>query len=113
MTSDVDRSVKESELRKQANNILIELTNSLFAGDKKLELCVPRGDANFHAPVIKIESVRADHWAGIAILKNGIVLKDDPYIYDFVKNVQGTYAQIDVANGPFIGTYEIAVQTVE
>jgi hypothetical protein len=77
---------------------------------KKFELCPPPRSATFHGPVIKIESVSADHWAGMAILKNGIVLRDDPYIYDFIKNVQGTYAKIVVTSGPFKGIYLIAVK---
>jgi hypothetical protein len=109
MTSDVDRSVKESELRIQANNVLIELKNSLFTGHKKFEL--RESSAEFQGPVIKFTSLATGHWAWNTIKNIGAAVSDS-YINDFIINVEGTYAQIIVENGSLSGTYLIAVQTI-
>ena len=69
--------------------------------------------ATFHAPVKKIESLSAEHWARTAIPTMGAVLTDDSHVYDFIKNVQGTYAQIVIASGDFRGTYDIVVESIE
>ncbi len=109
--AEMNRSVKKSELRIQANNVLVELANSLFPGDKKFELHVPRTNP-IHAPVIKLESVTIDHWAGIIIQHVGLNLRDSQFIYDFVMKVKGTYAQIIVESGPLKGRFFISVQQV-
>ena len=109
MTSDVDKSLKESELRIQANNALIELTNSLFTGHKKFEL--RESYPEYQGPVIKFNSLAPGHWAWNAIMNTGVAVIDS-YINDFITNVEGTYAQIIVENGSLSGTYLIAVQTI-
>jgi hypothetical protein len=109
--AEMNRSVKENELRIQANNVLVELVNSLFPGDKKFELSASR-TYPIHGPVIKLGSVTMDHWAGKTILCAGLTLRDSPYIYDFVTKVKGTYAQIIVESGPLKGRFLISVQPV-
>ena len=107
----MNRSVKESELRIQANSVLVELANSLFPGDKKFEVHAP-GTNTIHAPVIKLGSVTMDHWAGITIQHAGLNLGNSQYIYDFVMKVKGTYAQIIVESGSLEGRFFISVQPV-
>ena len=65
----------------------------------------------YQGPVKKFASLDPGHWAGNAIMNTGVAVID-PYINDFITNVEGTYAQIIVENGPPIGTYLIAVQTI-
>ena len=93
----------------QANNVLIELTNSLFGGNKKFELL--ESYPEYQWPVIKFDSLAPDNWACNAIINTGVVVSDS-YINDFITNVEGTYAQIDVASGPLIGKYVISIQTI-
>lgn len=64
----------------------------------------------FRGPVIKVDSFNPDHWTGIAVQKAGLDLKDQAAIYDFVMNVQGTYAVIQVTAAPFTGFYLVTVQ---
>ena len=34
-------------------------------------------------------------------------------INEFINDVEGTYAQIDVASGPFVGRYLISIQRID
>ena len=108
--TEMNRPVKESELRIQANNVLVDLANSLFPGDKKFEVSAPTYP--IHGPLIKLGSVDLDDWAGRAIQHAGLNLRDSKYIYDFVMKVKGTYAQIIVESGLLKGRFFISVQPV-
>jgi hypothetical protein len=108
ISSDVNRSVNQYELQIQAGGALIELTNSLFPGEKIFKLCAPVPSAK--GRVIKLDSLSIDDWAAVAIMKTGLVIEDDSYLNGFLMRAQGTYAQIIVSSGPFKGTYFIAVQ---
>ncbi len=105
---DVNRLVNQYELQIQAGAALIELTNSLFPGEKIFTLCPPVPFAN--GPVIKLDSLSVDKWAEAAIMKTGQVIEDDSYLNGFLMRAKGTYAQIIISSGPFKGTYFIAVQ---
>lgn len=109
--AEMNRSVKETELRSQANNVLVDLANSLFPGDKQFQLSALRTNP-IHGPVIKLRGVTMDHWAGIAIRDVGLNLRDSPSIYDFVMKVKGTYAQIIVESGALKGRFFISVQPI-
>jgi hypothetical protein len=107
MQLDGNRALKKRELRIQANNALIELTNSLFTSHKKFEHY--ESSADFHGPIIKFDSLSPSDWAWNAIMRGLAV--SDAEINDFIINVQGSYAQIIVENGHLSGSYMVAVQT--
>ena len=103
MPDDANRPAKELEGGIQANSLLIELTNSLFARYKKIDVYRCVASANFQRPVIKYDSLNFYQWAGIAITNNKMARPSNEYINEFITSVEGTYAQIDVASGPLIG----------
>jgi hypothetical protein len=105
---DANRLAKELEGRSQANRLLIELTNSLFTSHKKFEHY--ESSANFHGPVIKFDSLSPNDWAWNAIMRGLAVT--DAEVNEFIINVQGSYAQINVENGHLSGSYMVAVQTI-
>ena len=111
MPYDANRPAKELEGRIQANRLLIELTNSLFGGYKKIDVYRCGAVTNFHGPVIKYASLNPYHWAGIAIMNNGMATNTE-YIKEFITDVEGTYVQVDVASGTLIGKYVISIQTI-
>jgi len=110
MPYDANRPAKELEGRFQANRLLIELTNSLFGSHKKIDVNRYVAPANFQGPTIKFDFLNLYHWAGIAIMNNGMAPSNE-YINELITSVEGTYAQIDVASGQFIGRYVISIQT--
>jgi hypothetical protein len=112
MPYDANRPAKELEGRFQANRLLIELTNSLFGDYKKIDAYRCIAPAKFQGPLIKFEFLNPYHWAGIAIMNNGIARPGNEYINEFITSVEGTYAQIDVASGPLIGKYVISIQAI-
>jgi hypothetical protein len=61
-----NRALKKREIRIQVNNALIELTNSLFTGNKKFEL--RESSPEYQGPVIKFNSLAPGHWASNAIM---------------------------------------------
>lgn len=107
---DANRSVKEMEGRLQANRLLIELINSLFGRYKIVDVYRCVTSENFHGPVIKYVALNPYHWAGLAITNNGMAVYNE-YLKEFITEVEGTYAQIDVANGSLMGKYVIKIQT--
>ena len=42
-----------------------------------------------------------------------ILVISNEYINEFINDVEGTYAQIDVASGPFVGRYLISIQRMD
>jgi hypothetical protein len=111
MQYDANRPAKEMEGRIQANRLLIELTNSLFGGYKKIDVHPCVAPANFQGPVIKYDSLNSYQWAGIAITNNGVARPSNEYINEFITSVEGTYAQFIVASGALKGRYLISVQS--
>lgn len=110
MPYDANRPSKELEGRMQADKLLIELTNSLFGGYKKIDVYRCISAANFQGPVLRFNSLNPCHWAGLAILNNGMAPSNE-YIREFISDAEGTYALIDVAIGQFVGSYVISIQT--
>lgn len=107
---DATRPAKEIEGSVQANRLLLELANTLFGRDKKFDVYPCFASTNFRGPVIKLDYLDSSHWAGFAILTNGLV-PDELHINNFITNVGGTYAQIIVASGQLTGTYIFSVQS--
>lgn len=108
---DGNRDLKETELRIQAENVLIELTNSLFGAYKKIDVQPCVAHANIQGPVLKYDSLESYQWAGIAIMNNGLTKPTNEYINEFIISVEGTYAQIIVATGALKGKYLISIQS--
>jgi hypothetical protein len=95
-----NRIARESQVRKQAVDSLIMLTNSLFPGKKYLivDSDLERVMHKLHAPLIKFNSITPEHWAWRKISHKKVLLTEIG-VKNFVMRTGGTYALIFVESG--------------
>jgi len=89
----------------EAYDSLMKLTNSILTGNKQLivdSTLTPAYLANFHAPLIKLDTITPDHWAWTPISSKIIGLTQIG-LENFVARMGGTYAVILVRSGVHSG----------
>lgn len=101
-----DRIEKKVEMRTKSNKSLLNLVDSLFS-EKKFNVVkvMERNILEYHAPRINIPEITPGHWTSTIIEKRENANEKD--WKEFVNEVWGTYAVIEVKTGSFSGNYVV------